>query len=209
VTELRTSPRSGAPAAPDPKNRASFAQEHEELLRLIQQTPAEATVKGMFISSFLDSLDRGGFPRPTDARFVSFKDYPLRQFMELMLVAIGTAWPTMSPRAGLRRLGQSAYPTLAASVVGRVLFSVAGLNFGTALQLTEKAYKVSLNPGSAKLVNLVGKTATLEFRDIWNFADCYQVGVMEGAMVAYRVKGEVTAQKLRRPCDVDLHLRWE
>lgn len=208
MTELRTpQAHSGAPGAPD-KLRASFAKETEELEQLILQTPEAATVKGMFVSSFLDSLDRGGFKRPTEARFVSFKDYPLRQFMQLMLVAIGTAWPTMSPRAGLRRLGQDAYPTLAASVVGRVLFSVAGLNFGTALQLTEKAYKVSLKPGTARLVNLTESTATLEFRDIWNFADCYQVGVMEGAMVAYRVKGTVSAQKLQRPCDVDLRLRW-
>jgi len=191
------------------KPAQAFAKEHEELKWLISQTPQAATVKGMFLTSFLESLDKGNFKRPTDARFVSFKDYPLRQFMELMLVAVGTAWPDMPPRAALRRLGQGAYPTLADSVVGRVLFSVAGRSFGTALQLTEKAYKLSLNPGIARLVDLKEKTAVLELRDIWNFADCYQVGVMEGAMVAYKVKGEVRAQKLSRPCDVDLHLRWE
>lgn len=212
MTELRTSATKSA--APEPadagsRNHQNFVSEYEELEQLIHQTPASATVKGMFLSSFLDSLDRGGFARPTDARFVSFKDYPLRQFMQLMLAAIGTAWPTMPPRAGLRRLGQSAYPTLADSVVGRVLFSVAGRNFGTALQLTEKAYKLSLNPGVARLAELTEKTAVLEMRDIWNFADSYQVGVMEGAMVAYRVKGEVRAQKLKRPCDVNLHLHWE
>lgn len=212
MTELRTPlTRSAAPdsAHPSSKPRASFAKEYEELEQLIVQTPETATVKGMFLSSFLDSLDRGGFPRPTTARFVSFKDYPLRQFMQLMLAAISTAWPTLPPSAGLRRLGQSAYPTLAESVVGRVLFSVAGRNFGTALQLTEKAYKLSLNPGTARLANLTEKSAVLEMRDIWNFADSYQVGVMEGAMVAYRVKGEVRAQKLPRPCDVNLHLRWD
>lgn len=212
VAELRTSPtKSTAPdsGGPTSKVRTNFVKEYEDLESLIAQTPSSATVKGMFLSSFLESLDRGGYQRPTDQRFLSFKDYPLRQFMQLMLDAIGTAWPTMPPTAGLRRLGQGAYPTLAESVVGRVLFSVAGRNFGTALQLTEKAYKLSLNPGVARLANLTEKTAVLEMRDIWNFADCYQVGVMEGAMVAYRVKGEVRAQKLSRPCDVNLHLRWE
>jgi hypothetical protein len=97
---------------------------------------------------------------------------------------------------------------LAESVVGKVLFSVAGRNFGTALELTEKAYKVSLDPGLARLVELKEKTAKLEMRDIWNFADCYQAGVMEGAMVAYRVKGEVRVERLGRPCDVDLYLSW-
>jgi len=209
VTELRTSTTKSA--APDAiaKVRANFAAEYQELEQLIAQTPEDATVKGMFLSSFLDSLDRGGHKRPTEARFLSFKDYSLREFMRLMLDAIATAWPTMPPSAGLRRLGQNAYPTLAESVVGRVLFSVAGRSFGTALQLTEKAYKVSLNPGVARLAQLTEKSAVLEMRDIWNFADCYQVGVMEGAMTAYRVKGEVRAQRLSRPCDVDLHLRWE
>lgn len=212
VSEPRPSrTRSNAPESghPTSKVRANFAKEYEELESLIALTPETATVKGMFLSSFLESLDRGGYARPTEQRFLSFKDYPLRVFMQLMLEAISTAWPTLPPTAGLRRLGQGAYPTLAESVVGRVLFSVAGRNFGTALQLTEKAYRVSLNPGVARLASLTEKTAVLEMRDIWNFADCYQVGVMEGAMVAYRVKGEVRAQKLSRPCDVNLHLRWE
>lgn len=210
MNEARRTPAiSAAPSGSSSKIHASFPREHEELLELLEQTPQEATVKGMFVSSFLESLDRGGFKRPTDARFLSFKDYPLRLFMQLMLDAVGTAWPTLSPKAALRKLGQSAYPTLAESVVGRVLFSVAGRNFGTALSLTEKAYKVSLDPGVARLVDLKGNTAKLEMRDIWNFADCYQAGVMEGAMVAYRVKGEVRVQKLGRPCDVDLFLSWQ
>lgn len=49
----------------------------------------------------------------------------------------------------------------------------------------------------------------MALRDIWNFADCYQAGVFEGAMESFRVVGTVRVETLERPCDVNLHLEWE
>lgn len=186
----------------------AYAREFRELEAQLEEVPVGATVKGMYLSSFLVSLDRAGHARPTTDRFIGFKDYPLTLFMELMLAAVQASWPHLPPREGLRMLGQGAYPTLAASTAGKVLFSVAGKNFATALSLTEKAYRLSLSPGTARLVDLRGTAATLEMRDIWNYADCYQVGVMEGAMVAYGVEGTVEARRRARKCDVDLLLEW-
>jgi uncharacterized protein (TIGR02265 family) len=188
--------------------RSRFAKESKDLEDWISEVPKGATVKGMYLSSMMASLDRGGYARPTKDKFVPFKDYPLTAYMRLMLDASALAWPNLPPREGLRSLGQGAYPTLAESMVGRVIFSVAGRSWKAALPLTEKAYGVSLSPGSAKLAHLTDHSAVLELRDIWNFADSYQVGVMEGAMVAFGVEGTVTARRRDRKCDVDLQLRW-
>lgn len=189
--------------------RARFSHEYRRLDEWIASVPAKATVKGMYLSSLLASLDRGGHQRPTTRRFVTFKDYPLVEFMGIMLDAVAIAWPDRPPKEGLRYLGQGGYPTLAESMLGRVIFSVAGRSWKAALPLTEKAYGVSLNPGSAKLVDLTDNSAILQMRDVWNFADSYQVGVMEGAMLAYGVEGTVRAQRGRRKCDVDLYLEWK
>lgn len=192
-----------------PEGAEHFARDLEELRQLIARVPPNATVKGMFLKGFLDSLDREGVPRPTSDRFIPFKDYPLTRFMSLLLEQTQILWPNRSPRESLRELGRYAFPTFAESMVGRVAFAVAGNDWAHALSLTDVAYRHSLNPATTRLVDVTEKSATLEFRDVWNFCDCYQVGVFEGAMDYYDVKGTVTLRTHARPCDVDLLLRWE
>lgn len=187
---------------------SSVEREMSELTARLTQVPSFATVKGMFITAFLESLDRAGHPRPTRERFLSFRDYPVTRFMGLMLDAVQSAWPGESPRESLRKLGQQAYPTFASSMAGRVLFAIAGSDFHAALPLTRRAYELSLSQAKVNLRNLEPGSAVVELRDVWNFADCYQVGVFEGALIAFGAKGVVRCQRLRRPWDVDLYLEW-
>jgi uncharacterized protein (TIGR02265 family) len=187
----------------------SFDEELLELREFIALVPPRATVKGMYIKGFLESLEREGIERPTRARFIPFSDYPLVTFMTLLLEQSQRLWPNQSPRESLRKLGRLAFPTFAESVVGRVIFAVAGNDWAHALTLTDKAYRHSLKPATTHLVDVTDTSAKLEFRDIWNFPDCYQVGIFEGAMTHYSVRGSVSVQKLTRPCDVDLLLAWE
>lgn len=162
----------------------------------------------MYVDSFLKSLDRDRIRRPTEQRFVTFKDYPLRDLMRMLLVSTAEVHPHLPPKEGLMLLGRLAYPTLASSTVGKVMFSIAGRNFEDALPLSRKAYEISLKPGKAELLNRAPGKATLALREVWNFADCYQVGVFQGAMESFQVEGTVRAEPKGRPCDVDLHLEW-
>lgn len=163
----------------------------------------------MFISSCMTSLERSGIKRPTAARYVSFKDYPLIELMRLLLETTVSVYPELPPKEGLRRLGRLVYPTLVNSTVGKVMFSLAGRKFEDALPLSRKAYEISLKPGSVSIENLGPGRATVALRSIWNFADCYQVGVFEGAMESFLVQGTVRVVRKRSLCDVDLHLVWE
>ncbi len=187
----------------------TFQDEFDELRRSIDATPNHATVKGMYVESFLVSMEKQGIPRSTDRKFVSFKDYPLREFQHLLLHATTALYPAASPRAGLRLLGRMAYPTLSESTVGRILFAIAGRDWKAALPLSRRAYEISLKPGRAELQNVTDNSATMCLRDVWNFADTYQVGVYEGAMECYLVNGTVTLERRSRLCDVDLHMEWE
>lgn len=188
---------------------STFEDEFQELSRSIEQTPASATVKGMFFESVLKGLDREGLERPTRKRYIAFKEYSLRELMETLLHSTTILHPTLAPKEGLRRLGRLVYPTLSDSTVGKVLFSIAGRDWKSALNLTGRAYKISLDPGEATVKEVTETSAIVSLRNIYNFPDSYQPGVFEGAMDSFSIQGTVTARPLARACDVDLILEWE
>lgn len=186
----------------------SLISERQQLEGSIAMTPAHATVKGMYIDALLQELDRQRIVRPTTARFISFKDYPLRDFMRMLIDYSGLVVHDATPREALRQLGHSVFPTLAESTVGRIIFSIAGRNWIQALMLSPRAWEISLKPGSVQLCDVTETSARMALRDVWNFADTYQVGIIEGAMEVFRIEGTVRPQVLNRRCDVDLHLEW-
>jgi uncharacterized protein (TIGR02265 family) len=186
-----------------------FAAEQAELEDWIRETPADASVKGMYVETLLSMLKRRGAPCPTDKRYFAFKDYPLQELMRLMVDAVGVLYPEISPRDGMIALGKQAFPTLASTTIGKVIFSVAGNNWIRALNLVTKAYDVSIKPGTASVQDLTESSARVELREIWNFGNSYQVGVFEGAMAQFGVRGSVQAMRVGRRCDVDLLMRWE
>jgi uncharacterized protein (TIGR02265 family) len=138
---------------------------------------------------------------------MAFKDYPMRRFMELLLEGACQLASEQSPGRGLRALGKLAFPALSGSVVGKVIFSVAGRDWPSALHLAPKAYKVSTHPGTASVVDLGPNYARVELRNLYNFGDSYHVGVFEGAMASYGVQGQVAAECLSRG-DTDLRINW-
>lgn len=186
-----------------------FATEKDELEDWISETPADATVKGMYVDTLLSMLKRRGAALPTDKRYFSFKDYPLRELMRLMVDAVEVLYPDNSPREGMIALGRLAFPTLTSTTIGKVIFSVAGNSWVRALNLVTKAYEVSLRPGTASVVDMTEARARVELREIWNFGNSYQVGVFEGAMKHFGVRGSVQAVRVGRRCDVDLIMHWE
>lgn len=174
----------------------------------VEATPTDATVKGMYIDAFMKTLDRNEIARPTTQRFISFKDYPLRDYMSMLLEACPQLYPHESIAEALKLQGRFVYPTLAGSTIGKVIFSVAGRSWTGALPLAARGYEISLKPGSAAAHDVTQSSALVSLRDVHNFAECFHVGVMEGAMELFHVSGTVTPRALDRPCDVDLTLKW-
>ena len=187
--------------------KPAFRKEVGELQSWIDDTPEFCTVKGMYVTGILQALDNFGIEHP-DLRVQAFKDYPLRDYMVLLLNAALTMHPGQAPKEGLRLLGQLAVPTFAYSLVGAVITSTVGRNWEMGLKFVSRGYELSLKPGTAVVAELADGRALVELRDVWNFGDSYQVGVMEGLMSACDVQGTVTAKSTSR-CDVDLHLEWE
>jgi len=182
--------------------------EFREFEMRIGATPEHATVKGMYIQAFLSTLDQRGLPRPNKQRYIVFKDYPLRDYMRMLLDACPELYPECSIREALKLQGRLVYPTLVSSTVGKVIFAIAGSDWNAALPLASRGWEISLKPGSATLLERTETSAVLALRDVYNFADCFQAGIMEGAMELFLVEGTVVPQPKRRVCDVDLVMHW-
>ena len=157
--------------------------------------PPAAMTKGMFFSRILDDYRERYITAPTSERYVGFKDYPLRDWMELAVSAARDLWPQKPLREGLRRVGQRAYVTFTASFIGRVLFGVLGNNFESVVRISPRAYELALTLARAEVIEAgAGSSAgssILWLRNVYNFIDCYHVGVVEGAVRACNRSGRV------------------
>jgi uncharacterized protein (TIGR02265 family) len=169
--------------------------------------PKSAWVRGMFIDALV-RVARAHTPDAfREARYVAFMTYPLQEFMRVIVRTAELVHGDLPIREAVRRLGRLAYPTLFDTMVGKAIFTVAGRDWPSALKLAAKAYAVSLDPGKAEVIELSPGRAVVGLRQIWNFPDCYQVGVFEGAMDVFRVRGEIQV-RAHSLADVDFLITW-
>lgn len=174
----------------------------------LAQVPAAASLKGMFLQSVADEARAASGVTAGRGRWVAFKDYPISEFLKLLVECGKLTHPRASPREGIRRLGARAYPTFAESTVGRVIMSVAGSNFDLALRQAPRIYAVSGNTTTAQVTRVGDGHAIVHLRSAWDFPESWQVGVFEGAMRIFRRTGTVRVRTLSI-CDVDLELTWQ
>jgi len=174
--------------------------------------PATASCRGLF---FLDSInrlearartmpDRSGAP---SRRYQAFGDYAYADYLRLQHKTAKTLFPNEPVGEGLRRLGQGAYDALLASHVGRIVFGVFGKNFGLIAKMGAKGWGVSLNFGTVGLEELGTRHVRYRFRDMPAFLETLQVGVVEGAMRACGVRGEVLV-RMNGLASADFDVRW-
>jgi uncharacterized protein (TIGR02265 family) len=177
----------------------------EQYVRLV---PESATIKGMFFSGLLDALgaERSTLPQGR-MRYVAFKDYPLVDQVRLIPQVAATLYPNLKLREAIRRIGHSIYPAFATSLVGKVLFAAVGKDAAALLQAGAKAYHLSSNVGKVELLELRNGFAQLNMRDMYNFIDCYQVGILEGALSVIGLQPTVRLQLDSLTSGV-FELRW-
>lgn len=173
----------------------------------IAATPERGVVKGLFFQDIVDAAGTLGPLPEARPRYLPFIDYPTREYMALLVACATRVHPKEPARNGLRRLGRLAYPTLAATLLGRAIFGMAGRDFGTILSLASRAYAASMKPGEASLMDRAAQRGVISLREVWTFPDAYQVGVFEGALIAVGLSGEVKVRVLS-PCDVDFEVTW-
>jgi uncharacterized protein (TIGR02265 family) len=190
------------------KQRPELRAELTQLFERIEQTPEANTFKGMYWTSLAGALNAARVDYVPPQRIQAFKDYPLRAYMELLLDSAITLYPNQRPSQGLRALGHLVVPTFANSIVGGVMMGTIGRSWEIALKCLSRGYEISLNPGKATVAEFKNTTALVQLRNIWNYGDSYQVGVIEGLMAWCGLIGRVSPHVIAS-CDVDLRIEWQ
>src|SRR5688572_13951778 len=144
---------------------------------------------------------------PCESRYVAFRDYPLSDLMRLLAGAAKACYPGRPTREALHLMGRDAFGTLMSSVAGRVMFTFALGDAHSALRLAPQAYKASVSHCSVRVPVCTPEQVVLELRNLWNFPECYQVGVLEAGSAAFGPLPHLKTRVLSA-CDVDVLVRW-
>jgi uncharacterized protein (TIGR02265 family) len=179
----------------------------DEFREQIAHTPATCETNGMYAVNLLDLLRTHGVVVQGVRPPQRFRRYPLREYMELQLLAAVSVYPDKTVADGLRCLGRFVIPTFAQSLVGSVMMSMATCTWEGALGGLARGYSLSLHPGEARVADFRRAHARVELRGIWSFGDTYQVGVIEGLMKWCEIDGRAVPTKLSR-ANTDITLEW-
>jgi uncharacterized protein (TIGR02265 family) len=168
----------------------------------ISVVPSHGQVRGMFVRQA-----RAWLPATASARYLPFANYSMREYMETLLKAAARRYPRESPGSALVHLGLDVYPTFASSLVGGTIFGIANNVFQKIVELSPKAYPLTLTPGAVTVLRSEAASARVELRDVWVFPEFFHAGVWLGAMQTCRMQGTIKVTR-RSPCDVDFDLQW-
>ncbi len=170
----------------------------------IFEAPENGTVRGMFFTEILRLAP--GVRASHRRRYLPFSKYPLRDYMQLLVDAGRSAFPSHAPEEGLRELGRTAFPIFTSSMAGIALFGGVGTNYERVLELIPKAYPLTIEPCRVELVSRVDNEAVFKLRDLWTYPESYQVGVWLGGLQVLGLDG--TIDVIRHSwCSVDFHVR--
>jgi uncharacterized protein (TIGR02265 family) len=166
-----------------------------------------AVIKGMFIDGVLRGCARRGHDLKWPKKFVAFKEYDVRDYLDVCEAAAGALFAKHSMREGLRRVGHMAYPDLVDSLIGRVIFGVLGRDVRSISKLVSKAYEIAGKPGRATLLELHDDATVVRLEDIHTYIDTLQVGAFEGVLQACALDGEVRIKRLS-PSSAEFWTCW-
>jgi uncharacterized protein (TIGR02265 family) len=93
------------------------------------------------------------------------------------------------------------------TMVGKAIFAVAASDAHRIMKLASRAYDVSITPGEVTLTETTDNRVVVQLRDIYSFADSYQVGIWEGMMETLRLKHtlKIRSHSLE---NVDFEITW-
>lgn len=175
----------------------------EDLEARIAQAPTSAMVRGMFISELLKSVPTAGVEA---RRYIPFTLYPVREYMELILRVSRPRAAKLSPATAVMRAGCSVYTTFASSLAGTAIFSFAR-DFKRVVELSPKAYSVTLSPSSVEVLKLEAQAATVRLRGVWPYPDLFHAGIWLGAMETFGVDGEIEVIR-HASSEAELSMKW-
>jgi uncharacterized protein (TIGR02265 family) len=169
--------------------------------------PASARVRGMFLQLLMQSLSSQVVAQLPDRHYVAFKNYPMREYVELLALSCAQGQSRLTAAARVRKLGRAVYPNYANTITGTAIFAVAGRNFRRVIELCPAAYRIACEGCEVTVRSISDEHAVIELRNLWNLPDLHQVGIFEGAMQVCGAQGVIRVQTLGFG-DADFDIGW-
>jgi uncharacterized protein (TIGR02265 family) len=170
--------------------------------------PPSSVVRGMFLQLLQQSIGAEVAGELRDRRYVAFKNYPMREYVELLAACCADRNLRVPPGQRIRQLGRAVYPAYARTITGTAIFAVAGHNYRRVLELSPTAYRVSVESAKVSVRSITEGHAIVELRELWNLPDLHQVGIFEGAMLVCNARGTIRVE----PIDfgsANLEITWQ
>jgi uncharacterized protein (TIGR02265 family) len=186
---------SGPPSATGSSQWPWLAEPSLRLRERLAGVPSDGLVKGWLIHSIVENAKRAGVELATEKKYLTFRDYPIREYLELLGQAAMRVEPEKPPIETLRELGRGVYATFSRSLFGKVI--IAGLGEGhtgarTGLRWVSRIYKMTSNHAAVDFTESSERTSVVTLKNVWSFPDAYHVGIFEGAARAFG--GNVSVQ---------------
>jgi uncharacterized protein (TIGR02265 family) len=183
--------------------------------RYLAACPAGATTRGTFFQHVRDHVCRS-LQRDPDRLYQGverrgwqpFFSYPLAQFMRLAHNAAGLLYPNRPSSDALRRIGQLSFPSLAATMAGRVVLFALGDRLDDVVLAAPTAYRLTLPSAVVNVRQVSERRYRYEMRSVHSFVDSYHYGVFEGAALALDHPLHITLRRHERLCDADFEVAW-
>ncbi|MFH1808394.1 MAG: DUF2378 family protein [Pseudomonadota bacterium] len=156
----------------------------------IAATPEHSTIKGMMFKPLLKAVEEKTQQRLGRGHYAAFTDYPLREFMQVVVEAARTLHGDLPLGEALRRLGLPVYGNLKQSAAGTFLFALAGRDLMAAVRLVNRVYNM-LTTASAEAEIVNDRHAVIHLRGSYAFPEYYQTGIYEGALEIFEQQGQV------------------
>lgn len=174
-----------------------------------QNVPGHLLVKGMSIQAVVDAVTALGRTLAMPQQFISVKEYPMLDMVETLIKAVQGPLADLPPREALRRIGNHQLDQLRNNLLFRVMFAGLGQSLGihAAAMLAPRAWGTATKHEVVEiLVNEPG-CVRLHIREMWNFPDCFQLGILEGALKAFNVNPRMGVQLLSRT-EAEIEATW-
>lgn len=173
---------------------------------LLDSVPDGVTSRGMFFEYVLDAYTRAGKPKPRRS-YQGFRHYPVRDYLELMLQTAEDVAPEIPLARTLHDIGFVVYPNLAASMVGKAIFAVAGRDYLKVVRLAAKAYEMATSRGDVQLHESREGFVHAELRGVYDYLP-YTVGIWSGGMEVCSVRPTQIEVAQPEPGTTHLRLHW-
>lgn len=183
--------------------------------RYIRSCPPTATTLGTFFHHVRQAVWEkvGSVPKSLSVglsreRWISFRQYELREFMLLLVNAAQILHGDQPLGEGLRRLGRLAYPSFASTMAGRVVLFALGEGLEQMAEALPKAYAIGVPDAQIQVKRLGPRHYLIRYSNVHCFVDTYHLGVIEGAFIAQRVVPNIIVRPGSRICDAEFEGRW-